>query len=311
MTTTSFRANCIKSFITALPTRRFQATYWLTKILGPSRRFVGHFHKGKLEINPKDPASKCAFFFGFYEKETTLWFLEQVKDKKVTFLDIGANFGYFSFLTSFYANPDSTIISFEPDPNTRSWLERNKNLNKSNITIEPIAVSSGDGEVEFLSCSSDEQNALWSRIELDYTKKTAPPPGTKKIKVATTSLDLYLAKKGIKNVDILKIDVEGAEGYVIEGMKQSLIDGIYKTIFIEFHNGALPAQHTIKQMVEAIVTCGYKAYHLKASLINKESDLNPETYSMQKSNTNVLVEVNDSMKLNEISDWEHFVFVKK
>jgi len=308
MKMSSIRANVIRSFIHCLPTRRFQATYWLTKVLGLKRRFIGSFHGGNLEINPLDPASKSAFFFGFYEKETTTWFMEKVKNKKVVFLDIGANFGYFSFISALYASEGSTIISFEPDPYTRGWLERNNKLNNSKLTIEPIAISSTEGEVEFLSCSSDEQNALWSRIELDYTKKSAPSPGTKKIKVNTKALDTYLKEKNITAIDLLKIDVEGAEGYVLEGMKQTLKDKIIKSIFIEFHNGALPKGHSVSQMVNLITSCGYKAYHLQSSHLDKASDLVPETYLLGELRPSALVAVTSDMKLDEISDWEHFIF---
>ncbi|MFZ4715733.1 MAG: FkbM family methyltransferase [Bacteriovoracaceae bacterium] len=309
MITTSRRADLIKFSVSFLPTRRLKATYWLTKIFGPHKQFIGDFHHGKLEFNPKDPASKSAFYFGFYEKETTMWFLDQVKNKKVTFLDVGANFGYFSFLAQSFALPGSNIIAFEPDPNTRAWLERNNKMNESDLTIEPLAVSSQKGEVEFLSCSADEQNASWSRIDFNDAPESGVPLNAKKVKVKCISLDEYLAEKSIDQVDVLKIDIEGAEGYAIEGMKNSLKNKVFKTILVEFHNWALPPQHSVPILIKTFLDNGYKAFRLKTSYLTKDKDKDPDTFLL---NNNLapesLVPLNEVLSENEITNWEHFVF---
>lgn len=139
------------------------------------------------------------------------------------FADIGANKGEFTdfFKTFNYKR----IYSFELNPVTADVLKR-KYLNDPKIIIENYAVCDKDGEMNFydggVGAEDTCHNIIGHNMRFEKTKKL----GT----VKSTRMDSYF--KNIK-IDLMKIDVEGSELAVLEGLK-NIIDNI-GIILIECH----------------------------------------------------------------------------
>lgn len=148
-------------------------------------------------------------------------------DGKATAFDIGANVGAFTCLM---ASLGHTVHSFEPIPDTFCRLKNNVKLNGllGRAHLNCLAVGKEQGLVTF----HIEENS-------PATNRMAPPgesatnSATSIQLVAVTSLDVYCKTKGIQSIDLLKVDVEGMEPYVLQGAKALLKDRKIAAILIE------------------------------------------------------------------------------
>jgi len=132
-----------------------------------------------------------------------------------TFIDIGANIGYFSLLASKLVGAKGRIIAFEPNPLTINRLKKNMELNYSgNIELIEVALSNKEGEVQLFR-PKDETHGLTSMRNHGWQN-------TECYNVQTKLLDDILPPK-ISSIDLIKIDVEGAELLVFEGAKNTII----------------------------------------------------------------------------------------
>lgn len=135
-------------------------------------------------------------------------------------LDIGANIGYTASVFAAAIEPPTKVYAFEPDQASfvtlREVIHR-KNLEAS-VEIFQMAVGASDGTLEFWH--NDEHSAdhrvvtrQFNSPELDRSKVTTVP---------VTSIDSFVASRGVGNVSFIKIDVQGYELAVCEGMQQTL-----------------------------------------------------------------------------------------
>jgi FkbM family methyltransferase len=148
---------------------------------------------------------RLSMLMGRYEIGTTR-FMKKHLDGGVA-LDIGANVGYYARLM---AKRASHVYAFEPDPNNFALLLKNTWRHK-NITAVNMAVSNILGETNFFRVTHSAMRH--SLID---------EGGTEKITVQCTSLDEFAAQQGISGISMIKIDVEGAEPLVFEGMQKTL-----------------------------------------------------------------------------------------
>ena len=137
--------------------------------------------------------------FKKYEPET-IQVLKHLVTEATTFIDIGANTGLFSHIA---LQNGANVISFEPHPKAREILK--DNIQKRNAKIYPYALSNEASKVKLFL--SDE---LGSHSLFAYNDKH--------IIVEAKTLDSLYKEK----VDLIKIDVEGAEMNVLQGMKELL-----------------------------------------------------------------------------------------
>ena len=122
----------------------------------------------------------------------------------MTFVDVGANNGYFSLMASKMVGPNGTVISVEPSPANYSRLLVNKDINSlTNVRTYNVAMSNNRGFDTMHFGIDDGQDTL-----------VLPRRQKKSQVVQTTTLDTLLAGT---QPDFIKIDVEGYEPEVIEG----------------------------------------------------------------------------------------------
>lgn len=140
-----------------------------------------------------------------------------------TFVDVGAHFGYYSLLAA-RSRKNINIVAIEPIKETAEILSRNMRLNNvNNAEVYNCAASNREGLAPFnLTEASD--SAGFYKHTLAKTKR--------KITVNTVRLDSIL--KG-KRVDFIKIDVEGHEIAVLEGLKNTLNKNNDIKLLVEFN----------------------------------------------------------------------------
>ena len=135
-------------------------------------------------------------------------------------LDIGANIGYTACVFAGATEPLFKVYAFDPDQASFTTLREvihRKNLGAP-VEILQMAVGSSDGTLEFWH--NDEHSAdhrvvtpQFNSSELDRSKVTTVP---------VTSIDSFVASRGLGNISFIKIDVQGYELAVCEGMKHTL-----------------------------------------------------------------------------------------
>lgn len=144
-----------------------------------------------------------------------------------TIVDIGSNIGLAAlYFKGKFSN--STIYCVEPDPSNFLMLQRNtEQLN--NVSAYNYAVWSHNSSLKLGSEFRDGLN--WSKSVLDSNEGS--PNG--KIEVTGITLDDFIANNGIQAIDILKVDIEGAEFEVILNSPSRNFLQISKIIVLEVH----------------------------------------------------------------------------
>jgi len=147
----------------------------------------------------------------------------------MTFFDAGAHWGYFALLGSAVVGQEGRSVAFEPDINNVERIRRNIALNPQlSVGLETVAIADHEGEATFQTGHTSDTGS----IAPARAGHGGPAPV---VAVVTTSLDSYLSENGIETVDVMKMDIEGAEVQAIEGMREGLAAGRYGHIVMEWH----------------------------------------------------------------------------
>lgn len=162
-----------------------------------------------------------------YTREKVL--LEVVGGGPVVLFDIGAHTGQsVAYLKELF--PESQIFSFEPDPES---FEKLSAAPVPGVRYFNLALCDQDGQMAFYRNRISHTNSLLkvnteSRDSIAFTKARAErrvdifQEINSEIQVATARLDTFCAAEEIEGIDLLKIDVQGMERFVLEGASQTL-----------------------------------------------------------------------------------------
>ncbi len=197
---------------------------------------------------PGDIISGCVAFTGLYEWHLTQRIVELVKGGAARFIDVGANMGYFSVLWA-SLNPASKVTSFEPVGRNVELLTGNRDGNRLGDRIEIIgkAVSDSDGELTFDAGPPDQTG--WGGISTAGS-----------LIIPCVRLDDVI---GDEPVDLMKVDVEGAEALVLRGAGRLLSRGIIRRIVFEY-NPERAAEHEASNARSIVERHGYRCRRLGA-----------------------------------------------
>ncbi len=152
------------------------------------------------------------YFIGEYERAITNVVERMIKERGCkTFLDVGANFGWYTTLFAKYTGNDGFVHSFEPVPSIFDNLSRNYELLDSpgNVHINNFALGESEGE---LTINLFEGLSTGHASLSDQGRDDAIP-----FKCRMTTLDSYLDQNNVGNIDLVKVDIEGAELSFLKG----------------------------------------------------------------------------------------------
>jgi len=140
-------------------------------------------------------------------------FMQLVRPGSVV-VDVGSNFGLYALSAALYARPLGRVFAFEPAPDAFAMLERNiaQNDLAGCVNAAPTAVGAATGRARFYV----ERDVSFS--SLHRTQRITEE--AKPLEVEVVTLDTALATVGA--IDLLKIDVEGAEAEVLFGARDVL-----------------------------------------------------------------------------------------
>jgi FkbM family methyltransferase len=132
------------------------------------------------------------------------------------FYDIGANMGFFSLIAAKLVGPTGFVNAFEPVAENATSIRENVHLNGfSNINTCEVAVGSASGQAELLLTDWDGGSTLASS-----SVKPSEPVSRRSVRVV--ALDDFIAEKNLRPPNFVKIDVEGLELEVMQGMTKTI-----------------------------------------------------------------------------------------
>jgi len=158
-----------------------------------------------------------------FEPETVVPFLRLAAKARVTF-DAGAHIGLLTLLAG-HANPKGHVYAFEPMPETYRRLRLNVDLNGlTNVECVPHAVGEFESTAEIFyntGVALGGESSL--RRECTEAFKVYCPIGEiSGMPVPVIRLDEFVQKRGVTNLDLVKLDTEGTEPDVLHGMEETL-----------------------------------------------------------------------------------------
>ncbi len=179
----------------------------------------------KIFVMPDDYIGRSILKSKIYEPHVTT-VIRQVLKEGDTFLDLGANIGYFTMLASSLVKANGRVIAFEPNPQNVQLIYSTLIENGfENVTIYPYAVSDSARIMKFVTVGSN------GGVVTKYSKYQRYH-----LLVQSIVIDEFL--KNETRIDLIKIDIEAHEPAAIRGM-EGLIKKTRPKIITEFHPWAL------------------------------------------------------------------------
>lgn len=231
----------LKSLYNLIPYKR-ELYIILKKIWNPGESIYQHLHfKGNFKVSVEDKSFKIMHYgyqiendifwagvAGNWEKDSINLWIELCKFSNVIF-DLGANTGIYSLIAK-TVNPTAEIYAFEPVKRIFKKLQHNISINNFNITAIEKAVSNYDGTAIIYDIPDEHVYAV-------TVNKNMHSAGTKTVDtvIETVTLNTFIRDNNIKNIDLIKIDVETHEPEVLEGFSDYL-KKYEPTILIEILN---------------------------------------------------------------------------
>ncbi len=197
--------------------------YWLNRMTCDG--FVTKEIQGsKMLLNLKDRGANCDLFLDGIREEKCTQYFQSIMKPDWTIIEAGAHIGYYALQE---AQQVSHVYAIEPDPKNIEALGNNIHINGyQNVTIFNMAVGDHDGIMPF--CKAEFSNL--HRIGRDSDKNTIP--------MQMMTVDSFVKKQKISKVDFVRMDVEGYELKILQGMIETIRNNKLG-LFIEVHRDLL------------------------------------------------------------------------
>lgn len=180
-----------------------------------------------------------------------------------TCADVGAHRGVITRQLARLVGPTGRVIAFEAHPDSARELERALAADDlgERVRVENLAVTDGSRTPVPLYAGRRRASAEWNIVGADLEGRPTAP----ELEVPATSLDAYFGADR-EAVDLVKIDVEGAEGDVLAGMRRLLREGRPEVV-LEFHN------ETGWQGRYELFDAGYDLYEISGVRLDPAKDV--------------------------------------
>ena len=175
--------------------------------------------------------------------------------RDAVFYDVGANVGFFTVIAARLVGPHGSVYAFEPVPENAAYVQLNVGLNRfHNVTVVCKAVAASPGQGHLWLAEYAGGGAL--------TTAAVPPDATKLIDVDLVSIDDLVFQHKWRPPDVVKIDVEGAEIDVLQGMLRTLRE-VRPVVLYEIDDAELAGFQRKYQACESLLTeLGYRVTRL-------------------------------------------------
>jgi len=191
--------------------------YW-AECANPFRKTVTarHLPLGlRMQGYKRDCVGRGLYRRGEHEPGLTKYLLDTYANSPGgSFLDVGANIGYFSCLLGKLAGSTGKVVSIEPEPQNRELLKANlRNNGLTNVTVHACAAGAEEGTAK-MGIYKPANRGRHSLVDLEPCKKF--------IDVPVRRLDDLLKDSAVKSWTLMKMDVEGFEPFAFAGGAETL-----------------------------------------------------------------------------------------
>ena len=242
---------------TSVPCGRWR----LVKHLLPQLRENGHClgdrvvhtrYGFKFRSDLGDWLGQYVYLTGVYEPPTAR-VIAGLLEPGDTFIDVGANSGFFTLLASTRVGPGGRVLAFEPVPAMQKRLLENIALNEvDNVTVHNVALSNTEGVLPLFE-GPEGHKGISSLRHIENSAAT--------INVRTLPLDSF--SDTLSKLKLVKIDVEGAEQLVLEGMA-SILHTYHPYLVLEITDDYLRAfGHGAVQLASRLAAIGYRMFEIE------------------------------------------------
>jgi FkbM family methyltransferase len=185
----------------------------------------------RLTLHPGDISHGEIAYTGVYELGLTR-LLARLARRGGVLCDVGANYGYYTCLWAAQRRSNA-VVAFEPSERNHPALVHNVERNglADRVRALPIAVGRSSGTLPFFP--GPEEQTGWGGF--------AGHPGSARREVPVVRLDEHLGALGVRQVAVLKSDVEGADAWVIAGCERLLRERRIAHVFYEENKPCMAA----------------------------------------------------------------------
>ena len=205
-----------RRLIPRLPLGRYRASRALSRVpFAPFYAAMPAPEDGLVfECDLRDVIARDVCLAGVYEAQETL-VVRSTLTPGMTFVDVGANWGYFTLLAAALVGPTGHVVSIEPDPRLLARLHRNVSTNRLTwVRVVDVAVAEAEATVSLRGYSERSENFGVSRVV------PGAVAGADVFQVRARALDDIA--RGFGLIDLVKIDIEGGEATALAGMRRLL-----------------------------------------------------------------------------------------
>jgi FkbM family methyltransferase len=230
----------------------------------PHRFVASTVFRSRIAGDTRDILQQYVYYFGIWEPDLTGWISRQLRGGD-TFVDVGANVGYYALLASRLVGETGRVVAIEPSPRLFEALGDAVTRNRlTNVRTVNLAVLDRSARVALFRGTEHHSGLTTTRAErgLDFECQVEAAP-----------LPAILSPEETRRARLVKVDVEGAEWSVVSGMESMLADGQEDLEVIVEIDAALLA-HQGRQPSDILALFkdhGFHAYRLR-------NDYSPESY---------------------------------
>ncbi|TXD41660.1 FkbM family methyltransferase [Lujinxingia vulgaris] len=220
--------------------------------------FDGDLHF-RLDLN--EHMGSQIFWRGFYSGPQ-IALLRHLLEPDHVFIDIGANHGEFSVVAARQV-PRGRVVAFEPNEAIHRRLRFNIESNGfENVTLSTSGLSDEPGVARIYQAAErfDDGTTHLGLATLYPTERR----GQVVQEIELTTLDTFVKDAGLKRVDLIKIDIEGAELAALKGADE-VLTGFRPNIILELNQGTCKsAGYTMDDLLDLLASYGYTFFEIAA-----------------------------------------------
>jgi len=184
------------------------------------------------------------------EKEATMVMQDFIEPGDIL-LEAGANIGYYVLLESTILSGNGAIYAVEPEPTNVSLLKSNIALNslETEVDVYQLAFSNTEGELPLYVTQNANLHSFVKPEKGEYHTLNIP----------VTTIDIFMRDK--PDINFIRMDIEGYECKVVDGMNTFLNSSGRKKLFIELHP-QLVSGDEMRHLLSRLYDSGFNLYKL-------------------------------------------------
>ncbi len=201
-----------------------------------------------LWVCPNDPIGRAIFYDGQWEAAVISHFVRNLKPGDVV-LDVGANIGQFAVVAASTVGPTGKVFAVEAGSTAYGMLT--KNIEENHLTnVKALHLAAWDSETTLHLGGVREDMLGWGKVQHEANSQTEAVPARR--------LETVLEELGCTHVDVIKIDIEGAELRAMEGMARLFSHHPPRLVYCEIANNHDAYGAKAEDLVAFFTSRGYR-----------------------------------------------------